>query len=188
VNAIGGFLCELAVVERVQPEPLCWRIDVLARRARLYVAGGECEVDLRADRRVITEALAQVVDAEEPSLFKIPVVALPGRHDRWADLLYDLGWYAADMDSVSRVLAPDRGPLRYHRIERSGNQALVTVTDGRQPLTRTIDLDAAALPVAIPVEIADSIVHPAHRPTHWGSPPPQTRPPRTWLRRMLRRP
>jgi hypothetical protein len=188
VNAIGGFLCELAVVERVQPEPLCWRIDVLARRARLHVVGGDCEVDLRADRRVIIEALAQVVEAEEPSLLKIPVVALPGRHDRWADLLYDLGWYAPDMDSISRVLAPDRGPLRYDRIERSGNQALVTVTDGHQPVTRTIDLDVPALPVAIPVEIADSIVHPAHRPTHWGPPPPRTGPPRTWLHRMLRRP
>jgi hypothetical protein len=188
VNAIGGFLCELAVVERVQPEPLCRRIDILPRRARLYVAGGECEVDLRADRRVITAALAQLADADAPSLLKIPVAVRPGRRDRWADLLYDLGWYAPDMASISRVLAPDRGPLRYHRIERSGNQALVTVTDGSHPVTRTIDLDAAELPVAIPIEIADSIVHPAHRPAHWGPPPPRTRPPRTWLHRMLRRP
>jgi hypothetical protein len=182
MDDIGRFLCELAVVERAQPEPLCRRIDVLDRRARLYLAGGDCEVDLDADRRTIAAALGQVADAVEPSLPRLPVAALPGRHDRWADLLYDLGWYAPDMASISRVLAPGRGPLRYQRIERTGNQVLVTVSDGSHVLTRAVDLDAGQPPVAIPVEIADGLVPPAHRPT------PRSPPPGSWMRRILRRP
>jgi hypothetical protein len=188
VNQVGGFLCELAVVERGQPEPLCRRIDVLPGAARVHLADRVCEVPLEADRWAITEALHQQMDVVDPGLRRSPVADHPDRHDLWAELLHDLGWYYPDMASISRVRAPDQRPWGYHRIERSGPQAWVVVTDGRHQLTRTIDLDAGQLPVAIPIEIADSIPLPANRATSWRSPLPPTGLAGTWIRRLLGRP
>jgi hypothetical protein len=185
VNGIEGFLCELSAVERVQPEPLCRRIEVLDETARLYLAAGQCEVSLGADRRVIAATPWSVSDLVDPGLRRLSVSGRCNRSALWAALLEDLGVHHSDMVSVCRARAPDRRPVRYHRIERSGQLALITVTDGRDCLTHTFDLDAGQLPVAISVEMADTLSPPMHRPTHWGTRPPGTGPVGSWLRRLV---
>lgn len=184
MNGIGGFLCELSMVERVQPEALCHRIEVLVDTARLHLADGQCEVELDTDRRAITAALRQVTDLVDPILRRAPASARCNRSARWAALLKDLGVHYPDMVSICRARTPEGGTVRYHRIEHSGPLALITVADGRQRVTRTFDLDAGPLSAALPVEIADSLSPPADPPTHWGPPPPRTGAVRTWMRRL----
>ncbi len=191
MDDIGRFLYELSVVERVQPEPLCQRIDILthhahhAQRARLHLDGGACQVALDADRQAIARALRPVADVVDPALRPVPVQARGDRHALWAQLLGDLGWYSPDMASITRALTPGRGPLRYHRIERAGNCACITVTNGSDYWTYELDLDAGQLPAAVPVEIADHLAPPAGPSPHWGPTPPRQA--WAWLRRILRR-
>lgn len=73
-------------------------------------------------------------------------------------MLHDLCKYSADMASLSRARSPGRTPWRYQRVERTGTAALVTVSNGSEQLTHSIDLDTPHPPAAIPIEIAEAIL------------------------------
>ena len=126
MGGIGGFLCELSVVERVQPQALCQRIEVLDDTARLHLTGGQCEVSLEADRGVIAAALRSVTDIVEPCPRRVPVSARCDRSARWAALLEDLGLHYPDMVGICRARTPERGTVRYRRIEHSGRRCALT--------------------------------------------------------------
>jgi hypothetical protein len=186
MNGIGGFLCELAPLERTQPESLCQGIEVLDDTARLDLAGGLCEVPLGADRRDIAAALRQVGNVVDPGVESLPVSARGGRSALWAVLLEDLGVHYPDMVSICRASAEGWGPVRFHRIERSGPLALITVTDGRKCFTYSFDLDAGQSPLAVPVEIADSLSYPPDRPTQGVAKPPRSGHLGAWIGALVR--
>lgn len=187
VNRAGRFLFELSVIERAQPQPLCERIDFSGDRAQVHVAGQSREVDLGARREAITEVLRTVTPVLDPSPEdRVPGVMESDRHDRWADLLRDLGLYCADMVTISRTRTPGGTVLTYQRIERRGFHALITVTDGRHARTRQVDLDTTRFPAAIPVEIALQAHHSADDAMPATRSRPRTRHVFAPLRRLAR--
>ncbi|MFE8935834.1 hypothetical protein [Micrococcus luteus] len=160
MDRIGTFLSELSGAERSHTIPPCHRIDFTDHDlARLSLPGGSCTISVDADRQTITHVLhalpteaATAPDAQNPH----PEALVPQRW--WADVLHDLGKYSADMASLSRARSPGRTPRRYQRVERTGTAALVTVSNGSEQLTHSIDLDTPHPPAAIPIEIAEAIL------------------------------
>jgi hypothetical protein len=189
VDRFGHLLYELSLLERAQPQPVCDWIDFPDDSfARIGISGATCRIDMAAGRPAIATALRAVWPVADPGAPRRDLdPACLHRDLFWGVPLRDLGLFSADMTSISRTRAPGRVPWRYHRIERTGATVWITVRGGGESLTRTVRLDPAGPPSAVPIDIAHQIRSSSAGPGA-GSGPSPSRTDRlaSWARARMR--